>query len=37
MLSNAEFKDYLEKSDALWIEVKTEGEDLILTIYLGSS
>ncbi|WP_258084003.1 transglutaminase-like domain-containing protein [Thermococcus thermotolerans] len=37
MLSNREFLGYVQKSDSVWIEVRIEGEDLILTIYLGSS
>jgi len=37
LLSNQEFVDYVQKSDAVWIEVKIEGEDLAFTIYLGSS
>jgi hypothetical protein len=34
-LSNSEFVTYLEKSDSLWIEVGIDGNDLVVTIYLG--
>ncbi|ASJ11342.1 hypothetical protein A3L12_06820 [Thermococcus sp. P6] len=37
MLSNGELEEEIEKSDAVWIDARKEGEDLILTIYLGSS
>ncbi|WP_297091306.1 transglutaminase-like domain-containing protein [Thermococcus sp.] len=37
MLSDGEFAGYVQKSDAVWIKVRIEGEDLVLTIYLGSS
>ncbi|ASJ04923.1 hypothetical protein A3L01_05925 [Thermococcus barossii] len=37
MLSNQEFSSYVQKSNSLWIEVKIEGNDLVVTIYLGSS
>ncbi len=37
MTKNPEFREYLQKSKATWVEVKIEGDDLVVTIYLGSS
>ncbi len=34
-LSDEEFLEHLKKSDSLWVEVEIEGNDLVVTIYLG--
>ena len=37
MMKNSEFMGYLQKSKATWVDVRIEGDDLVVTIYLGSS
>ena len=37
MMKNPEFMGYLQKSKAAWVDVRIEGDDLVVTIYLGSS
>ncbi|WP_457750966.1 transglutaminase-like domain-containing protein [Thermococcus sp.] len=37
MAKNSEFMGYLQKSKAAWVNVRIEGDDLLVTIYLGSS
>ena len=37
MAKNSEFISYLHNSTAVWVDVKVEGDDLAVTIYLGSS
>ncbi|MDI3476208.1 MAG: hypothetical protein PWQ79_290 [Thermococcaceae archaeon] len=36
-MKNVEFRESLNKSDALWIEVEVEGKDLLITFYLGDA
>ncbi|NJD99811.1 hypothetical protein E3E26_08460 [Thermococcus sp. LS1] len=35
MTSDSELVEYFEKSDSAWIEVGIEGNDLVVTLYLG--
>ena len=34
-LSGTELPSYVKKSDSMWVEVEIEGNDLVVTIYLG--
>ena len=37
MIKDPKFAGYLQKSKAAWVDVRIEGDDLVVTIYLGSS